>query len=93
MFHCASAAMRMDACNPAASPWLEDAQMTQPQIQPTYARFVPTMAAHGYGRSFSFELARKGLVKTFKVGSATFVDLESVRTLPERIAAREKAAA
>ena len=68
--------------------------MTQPPIQPTYARFVPTMAAHGYGRSFSFELARKGLVRTFKVGAATFVELDSVRTLPERIAAAgEKGAA
>jgi hypothetical protein len=58
-------------------------------ISPTYAPLVPACKAHGIGRSTAFELARNGDLRVHKIGSRTFVDLESLRTLPERLAARD----
>lgn len=55
-------------------------------IQPSYAPLVFACRAHGIGRTSAFELARRGLLATHKIGSRTFVDLESLRTLPERLA-------
>ena len=55
--------------------------------QPTFGRFLPVMRAHGFGRTFSYDLQKKGLIKTFRIGRATFIELDSLRTLPERIAA------
>ena len=55
-------------------------------IQPSYAPLVFACRAHGIGRTSAFELAKRGLLATHKIGSRTFVDLESLRTLPERLA-------
>ncbi len=56
-------------------------------VRPTYAPLVSACRLHGIGRSTAFNLARDGHLKTYKVGARTFVDLESLRTLPERLAA------
>lgn len=55
-------------------------------ISPSYAPLVPTCKLFGIGRTTAFELARIGALKVHKIGSRTFVDLESLRTLPERLA-------
>jgi len=44
---------------------------------------------HGISRTVAFELARKELIKTFTIGKRRYVYLDSLRTLPERLAASE----
>ncbi|MGH8086333.1 MAG: hypothetical protein ACREPV_13840 [Lysobacter sp.] len=53
---------------------------------PEYAPLVPTCRAHGIGRTKAFELARLGLLRTGKVGRTRVVYLDSLRTLPDRLA-------
>jgi hypothetical protein len=54
---------------------------------PTFGPLVPTCRAHGIGRTKAFELAAAGLLDSFTVGTKRYVLLESLRTLPERLAA------
>lgn len=58
-------------------------------IEPTYAPLVPACAQHGVGRTKAFELARDGWLDTFRIGQRTFVRLDSLRTLPDRLALAE----
>ena len=60
---------------------------------PTFAPLVESCRAHGIGRSVAFELARNGMLETFRIGSRRFVYTESLRTLPRRIAERDAKAA
>ncbi len=59
--------------------------MVQPEA-PSYAVLTEACAAHGIRRSKAFELAKRGLLDTFTIGHRRFVYLESLRTLPERLA-------
>lgn len=52
---------------------------------PYYAPLVSSCAAHGISRSVAFELARKGLLETFRINSRRYVMLSSLRSLPERL--------
>ena len=54
--------------------------------QPTYRPLVPACAEHGISRSVAFELARTGKLETFTIGTRRYVYLDSLRTLPERLA-------
>ncbi|MFT3792045.1 MAG: hypothetical protein QM741_13425 [Rudaea sp.] len=56
---------------------------------PAFAPLVETCRAHGIGRSVAFELAKRGDLETFHIGARRFVYLESLRTLPQRLAARD----
>jgi hypothetical protein len=56
---------------------------------PTYRPLVPACAEHGISRTVAFELARNGLLETFTIGARRYVRLESLRTLPDRLAADE----
>lgn len=58
---------------------------------PTYRPLVPACAEYGISRSVAFDLARKGLLDTFTIGTRRYVRLDSLRTLPERLAAQEGA--
>ena len=53
---------------------------------PSYGPLVESAAAFGVSRSVAFELARKGLIRTFRLGARRYVYLDSLRTLPERLA-------
>jgi hypothetical protein len=55
---------------------------------PAFGPLVDVCKAHGIGRTVAFELARKGLVDHFSIGTRRYVYLESVRTLPERLRAQ-----
>lgn len=55
------------------------------EMQPTYGPLVPACAKHGIGRTTAFELAREGKLDTFKIGARTFVTMESLAALPERL--------
>ena len=59
---------------------------------PTYRPLVTACAEHGISRSVAFELARLGKLETFTIGTRRYVYLDSLRTLPERLAANDDAA-
>lgn len=54
-------------------------------VVPSYALLVAACAAHGIGRTKAFELASRGQLETFKIGSRTFVMLDSLASLPDRL--------
>lgn len=55
-------------------------------IDPPYQQLIPACAAHGISRTVAFKLVKCGLLVTFKIGKARYVYLESLRTLPQRLA-------
>lgn len=59
------------------------------KFEPAYGPMVEVCGNHGISRTVSFELARTGLLDTFTIGKRRYVFLESVRKLPERLAAVE----
>lgn len=63
----------------------------QSGTNPTYSPLVDACKAHGISRSVAYELAQKGLLSTFRIGQRRYVDLESLRTLPERLSAEPEA--
>lgn len=63
------------------------AKTVPPAIEPTYGPLVPCCKAFGIGRSQAFAFVRAGKLRAWKLGGRTFVDLDSLRTLPERMAA------
>jgi hypothetical protein len=54
--------------------------------EPAYLPLVKAGTAHGIPRTRLFELAKSGALRTFMIGRQRYVDLESLRTLPERLA-------
>lgn len=72
---------------PGVPPGEESQMKTNPLT--TYSPLVAACADHGISRSVAFELARKGLLDTFTIGTRRYVRLESLRTLPERLAAND----
>lgn len=56
-------------------------------IEPTYAPLVAACRAFGISRTLAFRLVNEGLLDTFqmKEKGRRFVNLESLRTLPDRI--------
>lgn len=56
------------------------------KAEPAYGPLVEVCQAHGISRTVAFELSDKGLLDTFKIGARRYVYLESVRTLPQRLA-------
>ncbi|HQD14952.1 MAG TPA: hypothetical protein PLY54_05870 [Ottowia sp.] len=55
-------------------------------VAATFAPLVPACKANGISRSVAFELARAGKLETFTIGTRRYVYLDSLRTLPERLA-------
>ena len=53
---------------------------------PAYRPLVEACSDHGISRTVAFELARKGLLETFTIGARRYVRLDSLRSLPERLA-------
>ena len=53
---------------------------------PEYGLLVDACKAHGIARTTAYELASKGLLDTFKIGARRYVRLDSLRTLPARLA-------
>ena len=50
-----------------------------------FGPLVECCAAYGISRTISFELARKGLLETFSIGTRRYVLLDSLWTLPEKM--------
>lgn len=57
-----------------------------PEIVPSYAPLVRACARFGIGRTTAFQFARDGQLETFKIGARTFVMLDSLESLPQRLA-------
>ncbi|WP_229668433.1 hypothetical protein [Arenimonas soli] len=55
-------------------------------VVPTYAPLVLACAKHGIGKTTAFQLAKEGKLNTFKIGSRTFVMLDSLAQLPVALA-------
>ena len=58
-------------------------------VRPSYGPLIPTCAAYGIKRTRAYEYAANGLLETFLISGRRFVRIESLETLPERIAAAE----
>jgi len=54
--------------------------------QPNYRPLVETAKEYGISRSVAFALANDGKLDTFKIGNRRYVFIESLQTLPERLA-------
>lgn len=54
--------------------------------EPAFGPLVPECRRHGIGRTKAFELAAAGLIETFQIGTKRYVVLDSLRTLPRRLA-------
>lgn len=52
---------------------------------PYFGPLVACCAANGISRSVAFELARKGLLETFRINSRRYVMLASLKSLPETL--------
>ena len=51
-----------------------------------YGRMVPECRKRGIGRSKAYELEATGLIETFSIGRGKFVYLDSLASLPARVA-------
>lgn len=58
---------------------------------PTYGPLVETAKSFGISRSVAWDLARRGLLRTFSIGKRRYCYLDSLQTLPERLAANDAA--
>lgn len=57
--------------------------------KPTFKPLVTACQEHGICRSVAFELSRTGMLETFTIGTRRYVYLDSLRSLPERLAKTE----
>lgn len=56
-------------------------------LKADYAPLVSTCRAFGFGKTRAYELAREGSLRTCRIGGRRMVYLDSLRSLPERLAA------
>ncbi len=56
------------------------------EANPTYRPLVSACAEYGIGRSTAFKLAASGKLATATIGTRRYVYMDSLRTLPERLA-------
>ena len=56
-----------------------------------FGPFIPECNKRGIGKTKAYELANAGLIDTFTIGTKRYVLLDSLLTLPERLAAAERA--
>lgn len=56
------------------------------KVQAAFGPMVETCRAYGISRTVAFNLARKGLIEHFAIGSRRYVYIHSLNTLPERLA-------
>lgn len=63
---------------------MQTEQLTSPAFRP----LVEACADHGISRTVAFELAASGTLDTFTIGKRRYVLLDSLRSLPARLAAR-----
>lgn len=57
---------------------------------PAYLPLVEACGAHGISRTVAFDLAKNGLLQTFTIGARRYVYLDSLRSLPDRVAGNDR---
>lgn len=57
-----------------------------------YRPFVQACSKVGIGRSAAYELANAGLLETVKIGRKRFIYLDSLYSLPQRLAKQQEVA-
>lgn len=63
-----------------------------PQTPRPYGGLVAECTKRDIGRTVAFELSARGLLETFTIGRRRYVYLDSLDTLPQRLAERGQAA-
>lgn len=53
---------------------------------PTFRPLVEACQEHGISRTVAFELARRGILDTFSIGARRYVRMDSLNSLPDRLA-------
>lgn len=71
---------------------LKEVKDEGPIVEPSIIPLVAGCKANSIGRNKAFELAKSGLIETFKIGSRTYTTPESLRTLPARLTAAQRVA-
>jgi len=56
---------------------------------PAYRPMIEACREHGISRTVAYELINSGDLDTFKIGTRRYVYVESLRTLPERLKAKQ----
>jgi hypothetical protein len=51
-----------------------------------YRPFVPACRKRGFGKTLAYRYAKEGLLETFTIGKKRYVYLDSLLTLPTRLA-------
>lgn len=64
--------------------------MSDTPLTPHFLPFVEACYDHGISRTVAYELADAGLLDTFTIGRRRYVKVESLRNLPERLAAQRQ---
>jgi len=62
--------------------------MTSTSEQRDFRPFIPECTKRGIGKTKAYELANAGLLETFAIGTKRYVYLDSLLSLPERLAQR-----
>ena len=60
--------------------------MANTNEQRDYRPFIPECTKRGIGKTKAYELANAGLIETFTLGTKRYVFLDSLLSLPHRIA-------
>ena len=63
---------------------------TEPRL---FGGLVREAEKRDIGKTKAFEFAKQGLIETFLIGNRRYVYIDSLDTLPQRLAAGEKVAA
>ena len=62
--------------------------MASTNEQREFRPFIPECTKRGIGQTKAYELANAGLLETFNIGTKRYVYLDSLLSLPERLAQR-----
>ncbi len=60
--------------------------MASTNEQREFRPFIPECTKRGIGRTKAYELDNAGLLETFTIGSKRYIFLDSLLTLPQRLA-------
>ena len=64
--------------------------MNTTNFEPTFFPLVDACRAHKISKTRAFHLAKTGELETVLLGSRRYVVLDSLRSLPQRLARRKK---
>lgn len=56
-----------------------------------FGPFIAECAKRGIGKTTAYALLNDGLLETFQIGTKRYVYIDSLQTLPHRLAERQKA--